>query len=89
MGDKRKHFEEGFCADCAKTFNNKIERLRAELAEVKARNAFPCTWTEDEDGSWETACDHLHLFYGGGPVENEYIFCPYCGQKIKERRGDG
>jgi len=57
---------------------------RAYLGKIKF-----CTWIEDEDGNWETACDHLHLFYAGGPVENKYRFCPYCGQKIKERRGDG
>ena len=63
MVDKRKHFEEGFCVDCAKTFNNKIERLRAELAEVKAeRDALQaridggvktilCPMTDSLDGS--------------------------------------
>ena len=47
-----------------------------------------CTWTQndDEDDSyWAAACcDHLFVFNDGGPVENGFRYCPYCGLELKE-----
>ena len=44
-----------------------------------------CEWKyNDTEYYWESSCDHLHIFMADGPKENEYIFCPYCGKKIKE-----
>jgi uncharacterized Zn-finger protein len=43
-----------------------------------------CTWTEDADGNWHTGCQEIHVFIVGTPQENGYVFCPYCGGKIKE-----
>lgn len=46
-----------------------------------------CTWTEDEDGNWWTACDNGFVFEEGGPVHNHFNFCPYCGGTLaKEPR---
>ena len=48
-----------------------------------------CEWTEDDDGIWTTSCHTMHTFFDGGPAENFYKYCPYCGkfitvQKYKE-----
>ena len=38
-----------------------------------------CMWQEDEDGNWSTECGQMHTFFDGGPKENHYRHCPYCG----------
>ena len=43
-----------------------------------------CTWSEDEDGLWWTACKKIHEFFDGTPTENSYKFCPYCGKVLVE-----
>ena len=59
--------------------------LFASLARETPR---PCTWTrnDDEDDSyWAAACcDRLFVFNDGGPVENGFRYCPYCGRELKE-----
>ena len=61
----------------------------AALFASLAREApLTCTWTQndDEDDSyWAAACcDHLFVFNDGGPVENSFRYCPYCGLELKE-----
>ena len=41
-----------------------------------------CEWREDEDGNWGTGCDNIFVFIDGGPPENGFYFCPYCGEKL-------
>lgn len=41
-----------------------------------------CEWTEDDDGSYDTACGEKHLFIEGDARANDYKFCPYCGSGI-------
>ena len=42
-----------------------------------------CEWKyNDSEYYFESSCEHLHIFMSGGPKENEYRFCPYCGKKI-------
>ena len=41
------------------------------------------TWCDDDDG-WSTSCDAGFIFNDGGPVDNDFKFCPYCGKPIKE-----
>jgi hypothetical protein len=43
-----------------------------------------CTWSEDEDGLWWTACKEIHEFFDGTPIKNGYKYCPYCGKPLKE-----
>ncbi len=43
-----------------------------------------CKWTPDNDGNWETECGNYHTFFEGSPLENEYVFCPYCGNLLEE-----
>ena len=44
-----------------------------------------CTWTENEDGVYETNCGNLFVFNDGGPVENDFRYCPYCGRELREQ----
>ena len=45
-----------------------------------------CHWRpEDEDCQiFETDCLNSFMFNDGGPVENGFRFCPYCGNKLIE-----
>ena len=45
-----------------------------------------CTWTEGEDGVWDTQCGHRFGFNDGGPTANGFKNCPYCGKKMREDR---
>lgn len=43
-----------------------------------------CKWTEDENGAYDSECNNKFEFLGGSsPEENGFIYCPYCGKKIK------
>ncbi|MCP5019605.1 MAG: hypothetical protein GY938_30630 [Ketobacter sp.] len=47
-----------------------------------------CKWHEngfhlEEHGYWETGCENMFQFGNGGPKENHFKFCPYCGQEIE------
>lgn len=44
----------------------------------------PCTWTEDEDGLWNTTCEEIFQTIDGTPSENSFRFCPYCGKPLEE-----
>ncbi len=46
-----------------------------------------CTWSPDDDENWETQCGNYHTFFDGSPLENEYLFCPYCGARLVEING--
>lgn len=45
-----------------------------------------CTWTEDEDGNWDTACGDKFVFIDGPPSANGCKFCCYCGKPLNEVR---
>jgi len=45
-----------------------------------------CEWAMvDSDGYtiWETGCDIEFEFSDGGPKENNFKYCPYCGREIR------
>jgi hypothetical protein len=43
-----------------------------------------CVWKYDDlDDYYSTACGEASCFTDGGPVENSFKFCPYCGQTIE------
>ena len=51
-------------------------------------NEISCLWGEDVDeqeGYWESSCGSSFIFNDGGPFENEFLFCPYCGKPILVR----
>ena len=43
-----------------------------------------CNWGEDDAGVWETDCGHSFEFIDGGPDENGFSFCPYCGKRLEQ-----
>lgn len=43
-----------------------------------------CTWTEDiVEETWETDCENKFWFEAGGPKENDFKHCPYCGRPLQ------
>jgi hypothetical protein len=45
-----------------------------------------CGWHQDDEGdtSWATSCGKYFVLNEGTPLENEMVFCPYCGQVLQE-----
>ena len=60
-----------------------INRLKAELAEKEEEF---CEWKlwDEEMNCYETHCENAHILLDGSIKDNCYVFCPYCGRKIKE-----
>ncbi len=53
---------------------------------------FVCKWKYDEvDEKWDTQCGTASVFMEGGPKENKFIVCPYCGGRLQleEANDDG
>ena len=48
----------------------------------RARN-HQCTWTQDEDGVFDTSCGERFNLDSGTPSENGFGFCCYCGNRLK------
>lgn len=44
----------------------------------------PCKWEKDSAGNWVTECGRVHEWLEGGPTQNLYICCPYCGAELEE-----
>lgn len=47
-----------------------------------------CDWTQldENSGHYESTCGMSFVFDDGGPVNNEFAFCPKCGKKLKENQ---
>lgn len=61
---------------CISCINNATENF--EPREV-------CEWRlcDEEANVYDTSCRNPHIFLEGNPKDNNYEFCPYCGEKIK------
>ena len=46
-----------------------------------------CEWKEDGEDCFATTCKNLFEFNDGGPVQNGFEFCPYCGGKHSHGSG--
>ena len=49
-----------------------------------------CKWGKNGfalEDYWETGCENLFQFINGGPEQNHFEFCPYCGKPIEEEKG--
>jgi hypothetical protein len=53
-------------------------------AESEADRQPSCRWCfGDIDGYWATACAHAFVFNDGGPSDNDFRFCPFCGLPLR------
>lgn len=44
-----------------------------------------CKWTYDSmHDYYETECENAFVFTDGRITDNRFIYCPYCGRKVKE-----
>jgi hypothetical protein len=43
-----------------------------------------CKWESDENGIWSSGCGETFDFYDGGPIDNGFKFCPYCGKFLSQ-----
>jgi hypothetical protein len=44
-----------------------------------------CTWSEDDDGNWNTSCSQEFILIEGTPSQNDMRFCCYCGCHLVEK----
>lgn len=67
------------------------EAVGAMSAGVGAAD-MPCKWVVDPDADvWESDCGRFLIFNDndGGPKDNGFEFCPFCGSPIEAAGGDG
>jgi len=48
-----------------------------------------CEWRPDSDdwvdeNCWNACGGNMFVFNDGGPFENGFKYCPYCGKEIEE-----
>jgi len=51
-----------------------------------------CKWTlDDYHGRWVSGCsgDDGFCFNEGGPADNRFVYCPFCGKPIEEIEFEG
>ena len=61
---------------------------------IETKGNKKCVWHElvddtNDDILWETGCGKLHYFEFGVPLSLHVKYCPYCGNEIEEREGEG
>lgn len=56
---------------------------RAIDAAIAAAPEPVCKWASDDDGNWWGSCGQGYTFIDGGPKENNWNFCNYCGKKVE------
>jgi hypothetical protein len=73
-----------YCKEwCAHGFCGRCERILHDEGRAT------CDWAIDDlggDSVYETQCGHAFQFNDGGPTENGFEFCGYCGKRIVEVR---
>ena len=74
--------------DCSEMYNalfplSKVDSVRLFPKEIEVKKE--CEWEYDkETDSYDTDCENKFSIIEGTPKDNEMIFCPYCGAKIKD-----
>lgn len=46
-----------------------------------------CAWSVDADGVWRARCKgyaEFRFVNGLGPRDNGFVFCPYCGDRLRQ-----
>ena len=72
-------FDFGRRCEDAETAHWYCDQLKKALARTGSHS---CSWTQDEDGNWNTECGGIFIFESGGPSENEAKWCLYCGGSL-------
>lgn len=68
--------------ECGVSFT--FDQLKEHDTEIRRQEREPpCTWTEDEDGNYNTTCGHTWTFFDGSPSDNGLVFCPFCGKSLQ------
>jgi hypothetical protein len=65
-------------------FAAQFDRI-TELEKKLSATHTHCAWEQESDPDyehWETGCKNAFQFTDGGPKENNFKFCPYCGGKM-------
>jgi len=67
-----------------------VDALHAECDRLTAMMEQPssCGWKQDKDRNWWSSCGEGYRLDDGGPVENGFKFCPYCGGEIRMGGGE-
>ena len=53
-------------------------------------NPTACKWTHKKHlKAHDTTCGRFYKFNKGGPIENKFTHCPYCGHPIEAIDTDG
>jgi len=49
-----------------------------------------CKWEYDnQEEYWHTDCGNAYVFLNGySPLEEDYVFCLYCGKQIEEIKSE-
>ena len=55
--------------------------------DIYKMNKQTCTWTNNEDGYYETSCGlEWCMTNDEGLKKNDMTYCPKCGKKIKDKK---
>ena len=55
------------------------------MSKTKKKLGPVCHWdlADDESEMWETDCGNAFQFTDGGPADNKFRYCCYCGWSLK------
>jgi len=70
------------CDEWGTDHPREVEAQEQALAEEE--QATGCTWEQDDDGVWNTACGYLFEVSNDTPAENDMRFCTYCGRPLEQ-----
>jgi len=63
--------------------------MRAFAPGMKPQRPTFCVWHNGGgERPWATSCGQHHHFFAGGPRDNQFTYCPYCGGQIVEDYGN-
>lgn len=66
-----------------------LSRWADAVERYAANTRRPCGWVSgswrDGNNLWYSDCGHVFEFDNGGPVDNGFKHCPYCGLPLQEK----
>lgn len=66
--------------------NNIVNKYWLEWIMSHAKERY-CFWSrQDADILWYTSCDKVFLFTVEGPSEHKFVYCPFCGKELFEKK---